>query len=258
MAGNGIEGEIVDGLPGPVAQDVAALARRASRVNGPVIRLLNGLGGKAEAWMRQLPAPARSALDQGAERMLTTLYHGAGGAARLMPDAGPWGHRIAALAGGAAGGAAGLASAAVELPATVMVMFAAMQRQAAQAGFDPESEEVRLICLDLFGSGAPGTAADDGVNSAFIGARLSMNKMTVQALVARIAPAFSAMIGKTLAAKAVPIIGAVTGAGINYVFTAYYEDLARVRFGLMRLMRDHGEEAVVRAFRQELARTLPE
>ncbi|WP_284162536.1 EcsC family protein [Frigidibacter sp. SD6-1] len=243
----------IDLLPEEMAREVTALARRAAKVNGPMMRALNALGGKAEAWFAGLPAPARTAFDAGSRQILTGLYTGAGQARERLPDAGAWGHKIAAAASGAAGGSVGLASAMVELPATVMVMFGAMQKAAAEAGFDPEAEEVRLICLDIFGSGAPGPG-DDGVNSTFLGARLSLNSATLNAVLARVLPAFSAMLGKTLAAKAVPILGAMAGAGINYAFTDYYQEIARVRFGVMRLVKDHGEEAVHRAFRAEMAR----
>lgn len=254
MAKPDLNGEI-DLLPPDVASAVANLARQARQANGPVMKALNSVGGRVEAWVTKLPKPARDMLDSGAERLLTTLYHGAAGAQKALPDAGAWGHKFAAAASGAAGGAAGLASAVVELPATVMLMFGAMLRVAAENGFDPESEEVRLTCIDIFGSGGPGTA-DDGVNTTFLGSRLSLNGATLQAVISRAAPAFSVMLGKQLAGKAVPILGAVAGAGINYAFTDYYQEVARVRFGLKRLALDHGRERIGYAFRAEMARKM--
>jgi hypothetical protein len=243
----------VEMLPADLAREVAGLAARARAANGPVMKALNALGGRIEAWVDKLPPPARATLDQGAVRLLTTLFQGATTAHKALPDAGAWGHRLAAMASGAAGGSAGLASAAVELPATVMLMFGAMLKIAAENGFDPASEEVRLTCIDIFGSGGPGTA-DDGVNTTFLGSRMSVNGATLQAVIARVSPAFSAMLGKQLAGKAVPVLGAVAGAGINYAFMRYYEDVARVRFGLKRLAREHGRDRIGHAFRAEMAR----
>jgi len=243
----------IDLLPPDVAAAVQDLARRARGANGPIMAAMNAVGGRIEAWVARLPKPARDMLDHGAARLLTSLYHGAAGAQKALPDGGAWGHRLAAAASGAAGGAGGLASAAVELPATVMVMFSAMLRIAAENGFDPKSEEVRLTCIDIFGSGGPGTE-DDGVNTTFLGSRLSVNGATLHAVIARVSPAFSAMLGKTLAGKAIPILGAVAGAGINYAFTGYYEEVARVRFGLKRLAADHGRDRIGYAFRAEMAR----
>jgi hypothetical protein len=248
------DGEI-DQMPEALAREVADLARRARQSDGPVIRTLLGFGGKAETWFNGLPAPARAALDGFGRTLLLRLYHGAGVARAPLPDAGRWGHRIAASLSGAAGGSAGLATAMIELPATVMLMFAAMQKVAEEEGFDPQSEEVRLACLDIFGAGRPGPK-DDGINTAFLGVRLSLNATTVQALISQVLPAFSAMLGRQLASKAVPVIGAVAGAGINYAFTDYYQEVARVRFGLMRLVREHGRDRIHHAFRAEMARVM--
>ncbi|MFZ1661164.1 MAG: protein EcsC, partial [Paracoccaceae bacterium] len=108
-----------------------------------------------------------------------------------------------------------------------------------------------------FGSGGP-SKTDDGVNSTFLGSRLALNGTTVQALISRIAPAFSAMLGKQLASKAVPLIGAVAGASVNFAFTRYYEEIALVRFGVKRLVLDHGEDRIHHAFRAAMAKKLGE
>ena len=53
------------------------------------------------------------------------------------------------------------------------------------------------------------------------------------------------MLGQKLAAQTVPVLGAVAGASVNYVFTRYYQQIAHVHFGLRRLAIDadfdHGE-----------------
>ncbi|MCX8509654.1 MAG: EcsC family protein [Rhodobacteraceae bacterium] len=245
----------IDLLPEAVARQVADLARRAQRLNGPLMNGLMAIGGKAEAWAAALPVPVRGTMDGMARGLLERLYTGAGQVRGHLPEAGDWGHRLAASFSGAAGGSVGLASALVELPGTVMLMFGAMQKEAARAGFDPEAPEVRLSCLDIFGAGRPGPE-DDGINTTFLGARLAVNAAAVQAVIGRVLPAFSAMLGKSLAGKAVPLIGAVAGAGINYAFTDYYQQVARVRFGLMRLAEDHGAGPIHHAFRAEMAERL--
>lgn len=240
--------EMPSDLPPGALERVRDLVICERRANGPMMRAINGFGGQLEGWAARLPAPARRAVDDNTERLLMNLYLGAAGAQKRMPAGGRHGHKIAAALSGAAGGAAGIASAVVELPATVMVMFAAMQKIAAENGFDPASDEVRLTCIDIFGAGGMGPE-DDGVNTSFLGTRLGVNGVTIKALIARVAPAFSAMLGKALAAKAVPLIGAAAGAGINYAFTDYYQEIARVRFGLQRLVVEHGEAPVLTAYR---------
>ena len=96
-----LDGEI-DQLPADVAARVAELARRASRAEGPVMTALNAFGGRIESWIAHLPKPARSVLDDGSARLLTQLYLGAAGAQKVLPDAGRFGHRLAAALSGAA------------------------------------------------------------------------------------------------------------------------------------------------------------
>jgi len=54
-----------------------------------------------------------------------------------------------------------------------------------------------------------------------------------------------------LATQTVPVIGAVAGAATNYAFTSYYQEMARVYFGLRALARDSDieVETLLREFR---------
>ena len=58
------------------------------------------------------------------------------------------------------------------------------------------------------------------------------------------------MLGQKLAAQAVPVLGAVTGAGINYAFMDYFQEMAHVRFGLRRLGQTHDPKVIAAAFRR--------
>lgn len=242
-------------LPAAAETEIAALVNRAAKAHGPVIKALNAVGGSLESRGGALPDRVRGVLDAGISGLLEAAYRTAGavGSMPKLPPARDWTHRAAAAAGGAMGGLGGLGTALVELPATITLIFGAMQRAAAQEGFDPASEEVRLLCLDIFGAGGPGRA-DDGVNTAFLGTRLSVNGVTLQALIQRVAPGVAAVLGRKLAGQAVPVLGAAAGAGINYAYMSYYEEMARVRFALKRLAEAHGEEVVLAAWRE---RALP-
>jgi len=239
------------------ADDVAALARRMRRANGPVMRVLARFGNQVEDKMELLPPQLRGGLEAVIAQMLHQVYAAAAltRSIPIMPRTSDRFHSLAASLSGAAGGSAGLASALVELPATIGLIFGAMQKVAAEEGFDPASEEVRLLCLDILGSGGPGRA-DDGLNTSFVGARLGLNGATLHAIIARVAPGLATAMGQKLASQAVPILGAAAGAGINYMFLDHFREMARVRFGLRRLAGEHGEDAVLAAFRFELARVI--
>ena len=61
------------------------------------------------------------------------------------------------------------------------------------------------------------------------------------------------MLGQKLASQTVPILGAAAGAGTNFAFVNYYTEIAHVHFGLRKLARTHGADAVGDAFHAELA-----
>jgi hypothetical protein len=63
------------------------------------------------------------------------------------------------------------------------------------------------------------------------------------------------VLGQKLAAQAVPVLGAVSGAAMNAAYLSYYREIARVRFALLNLAQVHGTEAVEAEFR--LATTPP-
>ncbi|WP_330449997.1 EcsC family protein [Paracoccus marcusii] len=157
--------------------------------------------------------------------------------------------------GGRVGGFAG---ALVELPFTVTLLLRAMLDIAAEHGLDPESEEVRLECLRIFAAAGP-MADDDQTDLGMLAARLSVTGQTVQSMVSKVAPRLSVSLGQKMAAQAAPVFGAVVGASINYTFARYYQELARVHFGVMRLSHETGipQEALTEALRLSIQRQTP-
>ena len=241
-------------LPVPIADtlttDIAALARQYHRANGPVIRLVNRFGGQIEAQLSVLPAGLRDQIETRTTQALQASY----GLAGRLPDVGQRGPLFAAVVSGAAGGAGGLATSLAELPVTVTLFLNAIRAVARDAGFDPTADDIRLECLQVFAAGSP-LADDDGVNTSFLAARLALTGASVQKVIAAVAPRLAFVLGQKLAAQAVPVLGAVSGAALNAAFLGYYREMARVRFGLVRLARTYGADRVQEAFRQAV--TLP-
>lgn len=227
-----------------LAAEVAGLARRYKRANGPVIRLVNRLGGTLESQLSVLPKGVRDQLERLTAQALETSY----GLAGRAPDLGQRAPMVAAVATGAAGGAGGLATALAELPVTVTLFLNMIRSEARDAGLDPDQDWVRAECLQVFAAGSP-LAQDDGVNTSFLASRLALTGSTVQNLIKTIAPKLAVVLGQKLAAQAVPVIGAVSGAALNAAFLAYYREIARVRFALVKLAQVYGTEAVEAEFR---------
>ena len=226
--------------------EIAALAYAYGRANGPFLTLVNRIGHGVEAQLNRLPDSVRLELERAVARALEKA-HGLAAVGRRAPDLGPRGATYAAMATGAAGGAAGLAGSLIELPVTITVMLHAIRAQAQAAGYDPDDPAVRLACLEVFSAGSP-LRSDDGVNTAFLSARLTVAGGTLQRVLAVVVPRLAAVFGQKLAAQAVPVLGAVTGAALNAAFLNYYREIARIRFRLMRLSEVHGAEAVLTGF----------
>ena len=226
-----------------LATEIAELARRHARANGPIMRLVNRVGTTLENQLSVVPEKYRGPIERATAQALETSYS----LAARAPDMGERGPMAAVLASGAAGGAGGLATSLAELPITVTLMLNAIRAEARLAGLDPDEPWVRAECLRVFGAGSP-MASDDGINTSFLTARLSVTGSAVQNIITAVAPKLAAVLGQKLAAQAIPVLGAVSGAALNAAFLKYYREIARIRFALLKLSETHGAEAVLQAF----------
>jgi hypothetical protein len=235
---------------------IAVLAARQVKANGLVMQAVSFIGGQVEDGLKLLPTRTRAQLDAAATRALRASYDAAGrsqggGMGRLIAT--DRAHRALASVTGAFGGLGGLPTALAELPLATTVIFRAVQRIAAAHGEDPTAPETRAQCLHVFGKGSP-DPADDGIDTSFIGARLSLSGAAINKLISKVAPRFATVLGQKLATQAVPLLGAAAGAGTNYAFVGYYTEVAHVHFGLRQLARTHGDDAVADAFTAEVVR----
>jgi hypothetical protein len=233
---------------------VAAIVARQRKANGHLMTAINFVGGQVEDALKVLPKGARDQIDTAARAALKHSYNAAsrsraGIGQRVVGDGV---HRTLATLSGALGGLGGLPTALAELPVATTLIFRAVQGVASSYGEDPLSEETRLECLRVFGAGGP-TADDDGVNTSFFGARLSLTGPALQGVLAKVAPRFAAVLTQKLAAQAVPLIGAAAGAGTNYAFTDYYTAMAHVHFGLRALCREYDDGQTLDEFHRQLA-----
>jgi hypothetical protein len=231
-------------LVGPdLDMEIALLATAARRANGPLMRLVNRFSGGIEGQLAHLPVPIRTELERITVQALLTAH----GLAGIGGEVQGRGTMAAAVMAGAAGGAGGIVTSLAEMPVTITLILRAIRAEAVAAGFDPAEPGIRAACLEVFSAGTP-LAMDDGVNTSFLSARLTLTGPALQKLIATVAPKLAAALGQKLAAQAVPILGAVSGAALNAAFLRYYRELARIRFQLMRLAVQHGAERVALSF----------
>lgn len=239
--------EILPPLKDPLAlSEIDTLARRHRAAGGVGMQVIALVGGSAEGLVAKLPAPVRDGLEGATARALEMAFDAAHRSRGAVADRPDWVNRTLTAAMGVAGGVGGLPGALAELPFTVTMLLRAIQGIAAEHGFDPASDEIRLECLRVFASAGP-LSRDDGTDLGFLSARVTLTGPALHGLISKVAPRFAAVLGQKLAAQAAPILGAVAGAAVNYAFTSYYQEIAHVHFGLKALARDRAlDEGLLR------------
>jgi EcsC family protein len=66
--------------------------------------------------------------------------------------------------------------------------------------------------------------------------------------ITQVASRFGVVVTQKLAAQAIPLVGALGGATVNYAFIQHFQEVARGHFTVRRLERAYGKEAVRKAY----------
>ena len=264
-----IHGEVIDGDLDPAAE--RELERAAALLEQPsfLITVANHVGVPIERLAARLPGRATRGLSRAVN---TALHRAADLAVRSLGRGprrftGPRFHRLATVVTGALGGAGGLPALAVELPVTTTLILRSIAEIAAEEGEDLGTLEARLACLEVFALGGR-SRADDAAENAYFALRAALAegvRMVVDRsagggvsralteLIVRIAARFELVVGEKAVAQAAPVLGALGGAGINAMFTAHFQRMARGHFIVRRLERRWGREAVRAAYERIVA-----
>ncbi len=257
------------GRPGALSpEDEAALADAVRALEGTSFAAnLSGLVGRQLGFAGDLlPARVTEIANRAAGTALRFALRGA--VRSLSGEERPPQNRFhlaAVAATGAVGGAFGLATLPVELPLSTTLILRSVADIARAAGEDMEDPEAVLSCLEVFALGGGGEAALG--ESSYFAVRALLAKSVTEAarhivtrgladeaapvlsrLLGQIASRFGLVVSQKVVAQAVPVIGAVTGAGINAAFMDHYQRLARGHFAVRRLERVYGADAVRAAY----------
>ena len=269
------------------SKDYADLKRAVKLLETSTIteKISRFVGSPIELAIKKLPKGAEKTINE----LVTSALHKAASTALWSLDNKPGKvastktNKIFAAASGALGGAFGFTALAVELPVSTTIMLRAIADVARSEGFDLTDLSTKQACLEVFTLGGP-SSADDASDTAYYAAR-GLTAETVRALskelaeiaarqtatkavqnltpaqtgkwlaalIEKVATRFGVVITEKAAAQAVPIIGAVTGATLNTMFTDFYQDMARGHFIVKRLEQKY-DVAVVKAAYEKLAR----
>jgi len=237
-----------------------SFAMQAASLLGTPIE--KGLAILPDGWRRTVRNAVQGALEKAAHFALGSME---ANPRRAEPPS-PWLHKLMTAASGAAGGAFGLAALPLELPLSTCLILRSIADIARSQGHDISSPEGRLDCLAVFALGSD-SKSDDAADSGYWAARAALGKAVSDAaswaatgsagaasapamvrLVESIAARFGVTVSEQIAAKAVPVAGAVAGAAVNLMFMGHYQRVATAHFTVRRLERLYGSELLQKAW----------
>ena len=257
----------------PLSNEELAELRRAKTLlenPGYTARLANVLGAPLEKGIKMLPPDWNENLNKSVRRALFKALEVAVASLRQTDSqkSSELLHKVLVGASGTIGGAFGLASVAFELPVSTTIMLRSIADIARSEGFDIEAIETKLNCLEVFALGGR-SDSDDAAESSYWAVRAGLGQALNEAarhigrrgIVEKSAPAvvrfisaiasrFGVVVSEQAAAKAVPVIGAASGAAINVLFMDHFQDMARGHFIIKRLEAKYGTGTVESAYIQ--------
>src|SRR5205809_2189633 len=255
---------VLDSL-GMSQADLAELRSAVEALERPSLaaRLANMAGKPIELIEHALPATASQAITGAVSKALEVALRSM--QRRALPGSQRF-HKALATASGAVGGAFGLAALPIELPLSTIIMLRSIAEIARSEGEDLSDPEAALSCVQVFAlGGRPGSA--DASESGYFAVRGMLAKSVTQAarfvvergvveeggpilvrFITQVASRFGVVVTQKLAAQAIPLVGALGGATVNYAFIQHFQEVARGHFTVRRLERAYGKEAVRKAY----------
>lgn len=165
---------------------------------------------------------------------------------------------------GGISGFVGVAALPFELPLTTTLLLYSIAEIAREEGEDLSRIDARLACLEVFALGGGGKRMDVGyyASRALLG-RLASEATAVfvergatraagplmGGFVSEIAARFGIVVSERAVAGAVPVIGALGGAGLNMILATHFHNVARAHFIVRRLERTYGTDRVKRLYK---------
>lgn len=226
------------------------------------------IGKPIERAMSALPAPIMNKVSEYAQICLRTAFDvvvSTMDTDKRFQKANNVLHKGIVVATGAVGGFFGGFAIAAELPVSTAVMMRSIADVAREEGEELETVEAKLACISVLGMDTSKlSGADDSIHvSKYFFLRSMMAKEVTKAaeflaanvlteetapivvkLLTRITERFGIQLTEKIAAELVPVVGAVSGAGINYLFIDHFQQIARGHFIVRRLERKYGVERV--------------
>jgi hypothetical protein len=247
-------------------RDLAALRSAVHALEHPGLaaRLADIIGKPIDFLGSAMPASATNMITKAVSKALEMALQVALLSLRRSPHAGSQLlHKALATASGAAGGAFGLPTLPIELPVSTIIMLRSIADIARSEGENLSDPETALSCVEVFALGGR-TGSDDASESGYFALRGLLAKSVTEAaryianrgiieesapvlvrFIAQVAARFGVVVTEKVAAQSMPVIGALGGAAVNYIFIEHFQAVALGHFTVRRLERDYGKEHIL-------------
>lgn len=237
-----------------ILENPSFAARLANLIGQPIQWGLAKLPAK---WTTEINRISRTAIEKALNVAVSTLDKR--GSTR------PWNklHKAVVTTTGAVGGYFGIPGLAVELPISTTIMLRSIADVARSNGEQIQLPEAQLACVTVFALGGT-SPKDDASETGYFAVRAALARSLGRAaeciankglaeegapalirLIAKIAARFETAVSEKAIAQSVPVIGALGGGAVNYMFMDHFQDMARGHFIVRRLERTHGAEVKV-------------
>jgi hypothetical protein len=252
--------------------DLADLRQARTRLEYPSLtaKIADLVGRPIEKGFRLLPKNWNQKVGEATQ---AALFKGLVFSIRTMGSPDPrsarnWLHKMVVVGSGMTAGAIGPYSLIVELPFSTCVILRSIADIARSEGHDISLVQVKLACLEVLALGGR-SAKDDSAETGYWTVRAALAKAVSEAashlaqkgltekgapplarLVAAIASRFGTVVTEEAAAKAIPVVGALSGGAVNYLFMNHFQEMARGHFVVMRLEKKYGQELVEKTYRE--------
>jgi EcsC protein family len=246
-------------------EDLADLHSAVQSLEHPSLaaRVTSMVGKPIELVGNVLPASASQVISTATTKALELALEIALRSMRRTPHAGSEIlHKALATASGAAGGAFGLVTLAFELPVSTIIILRSIADIARSEGEDLSDPESALACIQVFALGGR-AGSDDASESGYFAVRAMLATSVSEAarfisergvarqgspmlvrFISQVASRFGVVVTQKAAAQALPVIGALGGAAVNYAFIEHFQEVARAHFTVRRLERAYGKDRI--------------
>jgi hypothetical protein len=250
---------------------------------GLVMKSLNKFGSKLESGVKKIPAKQQEWLQKQVHKSLmyvvkSNLITMQSGKAFKKPSDKTY--KALVTSAGAASGVLGSATLvgtaifAAELIISTKFMMRSILDIARSNGEDLQSLDTQMASMQVFALGGK-SKDDDGLETTYYSMRIALssaikgassfvtknsiqnlNKLLLASsnplikLVGIIAGRFSVQVSEKFVAQSLPILGALGGGTINFVFVNHFQTMAKAHFTIRRLERKYGEVLVMKTYNE--------